>query len=147
MLKPQFNPATKSDSQFKVNLKLKLISSYMLLSVFLIWEWTEHVGYGIFNFKLGKCFMMGQGYMCCIWVGMVLSKLLPCRHLTWILCPTYMYVSLCKFLSRCNCGWKSESDQHYQILSWACSGFFWSTLLLSTRVGGFTTLLNCIDIT
>lgn len=37
--------------------------------------------------------MVGQGYMWCIWVGMVLSKLIPCRHLSWILCPVYMDVA------------------------------------------------------
>lgn len=87
--KPQNNPAAKSDSWFKVNLKLKLISSYMLLPMFLIGI-NEQNMYGMTAFILNEASGVLGAWTCmgciCAVEGVKQTDSLQASHLSIVPC-------------------------------------------------------------
>lgn len=101
----QNNSDIKSESWLKVNLKSNLTSSYMLFWLLLIGiEKQKMYGMAFCCFTRGKCFFVLFCDVCVcvldIWGWDGLSKLIPCRHCTWMLFPAYLHRSPWGFMSK-----------------------------------------------
>lgn len=101
----QNNLDIKSESWLKVNLKS---NSYFWLYVILIiinWNWeAEYVWYSIFFVLQEESVFLFCFVMCVcvlgIWGWDGLSKLIPCRHCTWMLFPAYLHTHPWGFMSK-----------------------------------------------